>query len=238
MNEITVGVLAGMGPRSTAPFVEMLVDECQRQYGARFDEEFPRMMIYSLPVPFRVDAPFDAERLRAVVCAGLRRLAATGVAFVAMPCNTVHVFYEELRGCLGVPLLNMIDETLAAVPPAAERVALLATRTTADAGLYQRGAERAGLELVTPGGWQTRVDALIKTIKTSPDRAEAQRMWDGLVADAARAGADTVLLGCTDLNAVDARVPEGLTLFDATRCLARATVRRYVEAAGIRPQAS
>lgn len=235
MNEITVGVLAGMGPRSTAPFVEMLVDECQRQYGARFDEEYPRMMIYSLPVPFRVDAPFDADALRAVVCAGLRRLEAAGVAFVAMPCNTVHVFYEELTRCLGVPLLNMIEETLAAVPPSAKRVALLATRTTADAGLYQRGAARAGLELVAPDGWQMRVDDLIKTVKTSPDRAEAQSMWDGLVADAARAGADTVLLGCTDLNAVGARVPAGLTLFDATQCLARATVRRYIEASGLGP---
>jgi len=29
-----IGILAGMGPRSTAPFVDMLVDECQRQYGA------------------------------------------------------------------------------------------------------------------------------------------------------------------------------------------------------------
>lgn len=237
MNDLTIGVLAGMGPRSTAPFVEMLVDECQRQYGAKYDEEFPRMMIYSLPVPFRADGPLDPS-LFGVVRAGLRRLESTGVAFVTMPCNTVHIFHEELARGIGVPLLNMIDETLAAVPPSSRRVALLATRMTSDARLYQRGVERAGLELVTRDGWQTRVDNLITTIKTSPERAAAQAMWDGLVADAAAAGADTVLLGCTDLNAVNARVPEGLTLLDATECLARATVRRYVEAAGIKPQAS
>ena len=40
-----------------------------------------------------------------------------------------------------------------------------------------------------------------------------------------------MLLGCTDLNAVDARVPKGMTLLDATECLARAVVRRYVERA-------
>ena len=228
MKDITIGVLAGMGPRSTAPFVEMLLTECRRQYGARYDEEFPRMMIYSLPVPFRADAPLDPA-LSGIVCAGLRRLEATGVAFVAMPCNTVHIFYEELTECIGVPLLNMIDEALGAVPASSRRVALLATRMTADAGLYQRGVERAGLALVTREGWQTRVDTLISTVKTAPDGALAQEMWDGLVADAAAAGADTVLLGCTDLNVIEARVPAGLTLLDATECLARVAVRRYVE---------
>jgi aspartate racemase len=121
----------------------------------------------------------------------------------------------------------MIDETLGAVPPSARRVALLATRMTSEAGLYQSGVGRAGLGLVSPEGWQRRVDELIVTVKTSPDRAAAQRLWDGLVADAGAAGADTVLLGCTDLNAVDARVPGGVTLLDATECLARAVVRRY-----------
>jgi aspartate racemase len=232
MKDITIGILAGMGPRSTAPFVDMVVTECQRQYGAKYDEEFPRMMIYSLPVPFRADGPLDEPALREIVCAGLRRLESTGVAFVAMPCNTVHVFHEELTKCVGVPLLNMIEETLGAVPPSSKRVALLATRMTADARLYQRGVERAGLSLVSPEGWQARVDTLIATVKTSPDLASAQSMWDGLVADAADAGADTVLLGCTDLNAVEARVPAGLALLDATECLARAAVRRYVEEAG------
>lgn len=228
MKEMTIGILAGMGPRSTAPFLEMLVTQCQAQYGAKYDEEFPRMMIYSLPVPFRADGPLD-ESLKDIVCAGLKRLESTGVDFIAMPCNTAHIFYDDLTKCVTVPLLNMIDETLAALPPKSVRVALLATRMTAGAGLYQHGIERAGLELVSREGWQARVDALISHIKTSPDRAASQRLWDALVADVAAAGADTVLLGCTDLNAVETRLPEGLTLLDATECLARAVVRRYKE---------
>lgn len=47
----SLGVLAGMGPRSTAPFIDMLVDECQKQYGARFDIDYPKMHIISLPTP-------------------------------------------------------------------------------------------------------------------------------------------------------------------------------------------
>ena len=50
-----IGILAGMGPRSTAPFVDLVVTECQRLYGAKYDDEFPAMWIYALPSPFRPD---------------------------------------------------------------------------------------------------------------------------------------------------------------------------------------
>lgn len=42
-----------MGPRSTIPFVDMVVDECALlQYGAVYDMDFPAMLIYSLPVTY------------------------------------------------------------------------------------------------------------------------------------------------------------------------------------------
>jgi hypothetical protein len=42
MDRPTIGILAGMGPRSTGPFVDRVVAECQLQYGARHDIDFPR----------------------------------------------------------------------------------------------------------------------------------------------------------------------------------------------------
>ena len=57
-----IGILAGMGPRSTAPFVDMVVDECQRQYGARYDIDFPPMQIYALPTPFYIDRPISIKQ--------------------------------------------------------------------------------------------------------------------------------------------------------------------------------
>ncbi len=40
-----IGILAGMGPRSTAPFVDLLVSECPRQYGAHEDVDYPRVAV-------------------------------------------------------------------------------------------------------------------------------------------------------------------------------------------------
>lgn len=228
MRPTTIGILAGMGPRSTAPFLEMVIDECQTQYGAKAELDFPHMLVYSLPAPFHVDRPLDRPAVSEAVRGALRRLEGAGVDFIAMPCNTAHILYDELAASVGVPLLNMIDEAVAALPADSRALALFATRMTAEAGLYERPLAAAGRRLLAREEWQRRADDLIAAVKASPDRAAAQAMWDALAADVAEAGADTILLGCTDLNAVRPRLPAGVRLLDATVCLARAVVRRYL----------
>ena len=51
----TIGVLAGMGPRSTSPFIDALVTACQIELGCKDDNDFPPIMILSWPTPFRLD---------------------------------------------------------------------------------------------------------------------------------------------------------------------------------------
>jgi len=33
--EKTIGILAGMGPHSTAPFIDLIITQCQIQYGVK-----------------------------------------------------------------------------------------------------------------------------------------------------------------------------------------------------------
>lgn len=61
----TIGLLAGMGVRSTAPFLELVIEECQRQYGASHQPDYPQMMVLSWPTPFWIDRPVDHDAMRA-----------------------------------------------------------------------------------------------------------------------------------------------------------------------------
>jgi aspartate racemase len=218
-----------MGPRSTAPFVDLVLDECQRQYGARDDIDFPPMLIYSLPTPFYIDRPIDHALLEATIGAGLRKLEESGAAFIAMPCNSAHIYFERLASGIQVPLLNMVDLALGALPADARTVALLATRPTVESRLYQDAIERAGLRVLVGEAWQARVEALILAIKSSADRAAAAALWRDLIRDLVAAGADTLVIACTDLNAVGSTSGTSLAVVDATRCLAEAVVRKWLQ---------
>ena len=149
-----IGILAGMGPKSTGPFVDTVVAECQTIYGAKHDMDFPHMMIYSCPTPFYMDRPIDHAAMKKAIIEGAQKLESTGVDFIAMPCNTAHLYFEELQHSITIPILNIVDETLKAIPENTKRVALLATEATVQAGIYQDGIAKRDIEYIHHEKWQ------------------------------------------------------------------------------------
>ncbi|OTY67025.1 amino-acid racemase [Bacillus thuringiensis serovar vazensis] len=217
-----IGILAGMGPKSTGPFVDTVVAECQTIYGAKHDIEFPHMMIYSCPTPFYMDRPIDHEAMKKAIIEGAQKLESTGASFIAMPCNTAHLYFEELQQSLSIPILNIVDETLKAIPETAKRVALLATEATVQSGIYQDGIAKRNIEYIHYEQWQESINKIITYIK-SGEVEEAHRLWEALVLQL-KDEVDTAIIACTDLNVVASE-----DFVDSAQCLAKAVVRMYVE---------
>jgi aspartate racemase len=222
----TIGILAGMGPRSTAPFVDLVVTQCQIQYGAKLDEEFPHMMIYSLPTPFYIDRPIDHEKMRSVVKTGLARLESTGVSFIAIPCNTVHSYFDELKSSIKVKLLNIIEESMKELR-AGKRIALIATRPTVESRAYQQYIERSGAEVIHSRSIQDRVNTLIADIKAGKAAEHLSSDWLTLINQVSDAGADSAIIACTDLSGF-AKVKSDISITDSSLALARAVVSEYL----------
>lgn len=225
--EPTIGILAGMGPRSTAPFIDLVVTECQTQYGARDDIDFPRMMICSQPAPFYEDRPVDHTALEAAIRDGLVYLERAGADFLAIACNTAHIYYPTLARGASVPLLDMVDLTVSAIPESARKLALIAARPTVESGIYQEGIRQQGFELIDLD-WQSDVDHLLGATRTSTEPALFTRLWSGLTDRAQAAGADTIVVACLDLSGVLAHARTTLRIVDASQCLAREIVLEWL----------
>ncbi|HFJ9420737.1 amino-acid racemase [Bacillus cereus] len=217
-----IGILAGMGPKSTGPFVDTVVAECQTIYGAKHDMDFPHMMIYSCPTPFYMDRPIDHAAMKKAIIEGAQKLESTGASFIAMPCNTAHLYFEELQQSLSIPILNIVGETLKAIPETAKRVALLATEATVQAGIYQDGIAKRNIEYIHHEKWQDMINQIITYIKSGKVE-EARELWNALVLQL-REEVDTAIIACTDLNVVAIE-----DFVDSSQCLAKAVVKMYVE---------
>ncbi|MFK4328388.1 aspartate racemase [Bacillus sp. RC97] len=215
-----IGILAGMGPKSTGPFVDTVVAECQTIYGAKHDMDFPHMMIYSCPTPFYMDRPIDYAAMKKAIIEGAQKLESTGVDFIAMPCNTAHLYFEELQRSITIPILNIVDETLKAIPENTKRVALLATEATVQASIYQDGITKRDIEYIHNEQWQEMINQIITCIKGG-EIEEARKLWSLLVLQL-KDEVDTAIIACTDLNVV---VSEDFV--DSAQCLAKAVVRIY-----------
>lgn len=223
----TIGILAGMGPRSTGPFLDLVVTACQEMYGARHDIDFPKMLVCSQPAPFYEDRPVDHAALEAATLDGLKTLESSGVDFLAMACNTVHLYYDRLAAAVAVPLVDIVQTTVQALPASVRTVALVAARPTAESGLYQRALSAAGRTVVELG-WQDTVDGMLSAVRETTDDAAFRRLWQPVTARAAEARVDALVVACLDLSGTVRHAERRVPIVDAAQCLAREVVARWL----------
>jgi aspartate racemase len=227
MSKLTIGILAGMGPRSTAPFLDLVIDACQEIYGARHDIDFPQILICSQPAPFYEDRPIDHAALEAATIDGLKMLESAKVDFIGIACNTVHIYYPSLVRSVSVPLLNIVELAVEALPTDARTVALVAARPTADAMIFQNAIRATGREIIDLD-WQTHVDSMLSVVRETTDPVALALLWDPILEKASTAKVDALLVACLDLSGI-VRFATGSNtpIIDAANCLARALVQRW-----------
>ena len=228
-----IGILGGMGPASGIHFAQKLV---ALNAGACTDSEHVPFVLHSDPrIPQRVDAFLHGQASPVPsIAAALGRLALLGADFAVMVCNTAHIYFDDIAARSPLPLVDMIDNTVAHVRRTAPaRVALLATAATVRSGLYARRLAAANCELVVPS--ESDQELLGEAIFDPRIGIKATGMCVGerarsIVQQVAthlrrRTGARHVLLGCTELSLLsddphwrDMTVIDPVTLL-AQRCL-------------------
>jgi aspartate racemase len=227
MKDKVLGILGGMGPRSTTPFLDQVLDECQEQYNAQLDEEFPQIIINSLPTPFYLDRPIDHKLMQETIIKGLKTLEKNGVDCIAMPCNSAHIYIKELTEAIRTPLLNIVEETCKNLPIFSQRITLLATRTTFESAIYQQEIVKQGHQFIFEDHWQDEVIQIIQGIKKQKDNPENAVLWEKLIENIG-SKVDFIIVACTDLNVVIDKAPHNNKMLDSSKCLAKALIKNYL----------
>jgi len=228
MNKKIIGILGGMGPESTAMFYQSVIQQCQKQYGAQYDEDYPEIFIYNLPIPNVVEGIKKPSKILPILIKGIRKLEYIGVDFIVIPCNTVQYFYDNLRKSISVPLLNIVEETAKKIKSKSyKRVGLLATITTIENKIYERILTKFEIETIVPEE-QNKVTKIILNIlagkKLESDKLELMK----IIGNMEQSGAEAVILGCTDIPALLTQKDINIELFDSNEVLAEATVKYAV----------
>lgn len=222
-----VGVLGGMGPLATIDFMHKML----RATPAESDQEHVPVVVSSIPqVPDRTAAwRGEGDSPLAAMLASGQRLAEAGAGLVVMPCNTAHLWFDELQAALGLPMLHLVDVALAearALAGRGARIGLLATDATLASGLYQQ-REAAGTDfdwlLPTAHERAEWVMPGIAAVKAG-DLGRGATLLTRAAEALARRGAQALVLGCTEIPLVLGPVSSPLPMIDATAALARRAV--------------
>ncbi len=230
----TIGIIGGMGPLATADLFRKII----LLTPAGTDQEHIRVLIDSnTRIPDRTRAILmGGESPLPEMIRSAEGLTAMGADFLLMPCNTAHYFHGALLPHLRVPLLHMIRETLAeAVRRGVRRAGLLATDGTCQTGVYDGVFSAGGVELLTPDaeGQAEIMRVIYSGVKAGLTHYDTGSL-DRALRNLAARGAETLILGCTELPlafelyGLD-RV--GFDTIDPTAVLAAAAVREALREA-------
>src|SRR5579872_7176152 len=145
----TIGIIGGVGSLATADLFSKILASVP----ALGDQDYPHIIIDNDPsIPDRTAAILAGGEspVPALTKVG-KRLTQAGAQVLSIPCNTAHAFFDELQASVEVPLVNMIDETVAhikAAHPDVRRVGVLATSGTRAAAVYDVALARCGLTAI------------------------------------------------------------------------------------------
>lgn len=227
MAEFTVGIVGGLGPETSAKFYASVADGVYQRTGTQ-----PNMIMDNVPIStadLDIISKGRSEKVFSLLDRSIKRLSGIPVDLIAIPCNTVHVYFERLQAQTPLRILNIIDETVAEVKSlGVKKAGILATTTTIESRMYQEALGKAGIGVVLPSGSaQERVASTVMRI-LSGTNDESDKMFLNRVADTmAKQGAEGVILGCTDLQLL-LNSHEQVALVDSMESLAKATVARIL----------
>ncbi|MGI9273053.1 MAG: aspartate/glutamate racemase family protein [Woeseiaceae bacterium] len=221
-NNKIVGVLGGMGPGATVDFMATVVALTP----ADKDQDHVHMIVDNDPtIPPRQDAILhDGPDPGPAIATMAKRLQNAGADFLVMPCNTAHAFSSYVTGAVDIPLLSIIDVTVAACKAYAS-VGLMATEGCLRSNLYQEALTDAGIDSVLPTDTElAEFMRLTFQIKSGDRSTETSAAMQSLAAAMSSRGALAIIAGCTEIPLVlDAHMLD-VPLISSTDLLAKATV--------------
>ncbi len=220
----TLGLIGGMSWESTIPYYRIINETIRERLGGLHSA---RIVLYS--VDFH-----DIERLQQagtwdeagrILADAARALEAAGVEGLALCTNTMHKVAAAIEAAVTIPLLHIADPTAEAAKQAGLRtVGLLGTRFTMEQDFYRdRLVEQHDLTVIIPDPADREIvnRVIYEELCQGEARVESRAQYREIMQRLVDAGAEGIILGCTEIALLvkpeDAPVP----LFDTTSLHAR-----------------
>jgi len=202
-------------------------------------DSYPSIIIDSISFPFSLEEEIVQEsknenKILPILKESIARFNKIGVNIIVIPCNTVHIFIEDLRKVSDVPIINIIDETIKRVKDGNYRnVGLLASKKTIDSKLYENPMKKNGINVILPTSKEQNElsKIIVETIRNKLAK-NRKNVIKRIIKNLIKRGSEVVILGCTDLQIILNKHEADVELLDSFEILLESTFQRIIEIGG------
>ena len=222
----TIGLLGGMSWESTVEYYRIINELTAKKLGKLHSA---KCILYSF------DFEEIAERLREgkwselaeMLANAAKSLEVAGAELVLICTNTMHKVADEVANTINIPLVNIIDVTAEEIKSKGlKTVGLLGTKFTMEDEFYRNRLEKHGIKALIPEERERDLihmvifDELCKGII----KAESKKAFIEIIQRLLDAGAEGIILGCTEIPLLVKEEDTDTIPFDTTEIHARSAV--------------
>jgi aspartate racemase len=223
----TIGLIGGMSWESSIEYYRIINETVKTKLGGLHSAKSIMVSVDFAEVETLQHQGRWHEAAQVLIGAA-KNLENGGADFIILCTNTMHKVAGDIQAHTHIPLLHIADATAERVKGSGiSKIGLLGTRFTMEEDFYKgRLTQMYGLEVIIPNAQEREIvhRVIYDELVIGEIRSESKERYINIIDRLVAAGAEGVILGCTEIGLLvhdeDCRVP----LFDTTRIHAEAAV--------------
>lgn len=227
----TIGLIGGMSWESTAIYYRAANELVRESQGGLTSAKIllASLNFAEISELQREDRWKEAAALLAATAQSLER---AGADMLLICTNTMHLLVEEVQESVSIPILHIGDVAAQAVQlQGLSKVSLLGTAFTMERDFYKDRIARHGLEVIVPEA-TARAEihrAIFEELAVGMVQEETRQRFREIIAEQVEAGAQGIVLGCTEIELLISQSDSPVPVFPTARLHIEAAVRIALE---------
>ena len=223
----TIGLIGGMSWESSAEYYRLINEEVRNRLGSTHSA---KSLMWSMDFAEIETLQHEGnwQALSEKMCQAAVSLERGGADFIVICTNTMHKLAEQVQACLNIPLLHIADATAKEITSKnIKKVGLLGTEFTMKQDFYKgRLADKFGLEVFIPNDEDCQIvhRIIYQELVAGVIRDESRQQYRQIIQKLVDAGAEAIILGCTEIMLLVSPADSTVPVFDTTGIHAQAAV--------------
>ncbi|MEQ5835339.1 aspartate/glutamate racemase family protein [Marinobacter sp. NFXS9] len=225
----TIGLLGGMSWESTVSYYRALNEGVKARLGGLHSAKICLHSVDFAEIE-TLQRSGNWDETGRMLSAAARSVEAAGADFLLIGTNTMHKVAPQIEAAIAIPLLHIADATAERLrADGITRVGLIGTRYTMEQDFYKgRMAERFDLDVRVPNEDEQAAihEVIFEELCQGIIRDDSRDAFLAIIQKLYEAGAEAVILGCTEIALLVGPEDTGVPLYDTTRIHAEQAVER------------
>ena len=223
----TIGLIGGMSWESSLVYYEIINKKVREILGGYHSCKSVMISVDFAEVE-TLQHKNDWEALNKIMADAAGKLQAAGADLIVLCTNTMHLCSDAIKSATDIPFLHIAEATgEAIIKKNFKKVALLGTRFTMEKDFYKTVLrDNYSIEVIVPPTEDRKKihNIIYNELVHGRIREKSRRVYQNIIKDLEKAGAEGVILGCTEIPLLISNDDVDLPVFDTTRIHAEKAV--------------